>query len=370
MTTAPSPSTSASCAGRWTARRLFLTRRSYWRKGRQLPASRGPGGRWAPVGRRPFLRSWATRSPAATAAGRAWRSAVKASASGWPPSSPICSPPAPSRSSSSAATAPRSRRSTSPRPSTCCPPGRLVLGPAADGGYYLIGAGRETWTTAAGALTRMLATSPMSSPSLLAHTLRSARAAGLQVVQLPLWVDVDEPADLGVLDRLEGRSPRGASRSRSARGLPPRDASLRPRLQALLRRRRRFGGRRVDHRRVARCDRPVRRARRGHLRVHRRRPAHPRRLHRPARPHHGRPRRQGAVLLQQPGRRTIGGRIEPRRPRAAHATGEHRRTARDQRRAARPGQLRRRPGVDSPPAGGGPRAGGQHGARAARRCRA
>ena len=90
-------------------------------------------------------------------------------------------------------------------------PGRLALGPAADGGYYLIGADRETWTTAAGALTRLLATSPMSSPSLLAHTLRSARAAGLQVAQLPLWVDVDEPADLGVLDRLEGRSrPRGA----------------------------------------------------------------------------------------------------------------------------------------------------------------
>ena len=88
------------------------------------------------------------------------------------------------------------------------PPRRLVLGPAADGGYYLIGADRETWTAAAADLTGMLATSPMSSPGLLAHTLRAAQAAGLRVAQLPLWVDVDDPADLGVLDRLEGRAPR------------------------------------------------------------------------------------------------------------------------------------------------------------------
>jgi uncharacterized protein len=86
-------------------------------------------------------------------------------------------------------------------------PGRIVLGPAADGGYYLIGAGRETWAAGAGALTELLAVSPMSSPRLLDHTLRAAQAAGLQVAQLPLWVDVDEPADLGVLDRLEGLAP-------------------------------------------------------------------------------------------------------------------------------------------------------------------
>ena len=33
-------------------------------------------------------------------------------------------------------------------------PAALVLGPAADGGYYLIGAGRETWDAGAAALTR------------------------------------------------------------------------------------------------------------------------------------------------------------------------------------------------------------------------
>ena len=86
-------------------------------------------------------------------------------------------------------------------------PGRIALGPAADGGYYLIGAGRETWDAGATALTGLLAASPMSSPRLLDQTLRAAAAAGLQVAQLPLWMDVDEPADLGVLDRLTGEAP-------------------------------------------------------------------------------------------------------------------------------------------------------------------
>ena len=83
----------------------------------------------------------------------------------------------------------------------------LVLGPAADGGYYLIGAGRQTWSVDGGAFGDLLRESPMSSPGLLDHTLRAAQAGGLRVAQLPLWVDVDEPADLGVFDRLEGRSP-------------------------------------------------------------------------------------------------------------------------------------------------------------------
>ena len=85
--------------------------------------------------------------------------------------------------------------------------GTLALGPAADGGFYLIGAGRETWVAGAAAITKLLTASPMSSPRLLDHTLRAARAAGLRVAQLPLWVDLDEPDDLGVLDRLEGTAP-------------------------------------------------------------------------------------------------------------------------------------------------------------------
>jgi hypothetical protein len=84
---------------------------------------------------------------------------------------------------------------------------RLVVGPAADGGYYLIGLDRETWRRQGEALIELLMSSPMSSPSLLAFTHRAARARGIQVVQLPLWVDVDEPGGVRLLERLNGTSP-------------------------------------------------------------------------------------------------------------------------------------------------------------------
>ena len=86
-------------------------------------------------------------------------------------------------------------------------PGRLVLGPAADGGYYLMGLDAATWRAHGDAVTALLTSSPMSTASLLAYTLRAARARGLEVVQLPLWMDVDEPADLAALARLDGDAP-------------------------------------------------------------------------------------------------------------------------------------------------------------------
>ncbi len=60
---------------------------------------------------------------------------------------------------------------------------------------------------------QLLIESPMSSASLLTYTLRTARASGLQVEQVPLWTDIDEPTDLKVLARLEGGAP--------PRGEPP-----------------------------------------------------------------------------------------------------------------------------------------------------
>ena len=83
----------------------------------------------------------------------------------------------------------------------------MVLGPAADGGYYLVGTTRETWNEHGAALAALLAASPMSSAGLLDHTLRALDAIGLSVALLPLWMDVDEPSDLGVLDRLTSGSP-------------------------------------------------------------------------------------------------------------------------------------------------------------------
>jgi len=86
-------------------------------------------------------------------------------------------------------------------------PGRIVLGPAADGGYYLIALDAATWKAYGDALTALLTSSPMSTASLLAYTLRAAQARGLEAVQLPLWMDIDEPADLAVLARLDGEAP-------------------------------------------------------------------------------------------------------------------------------------------------------------------
>jgi len=68
---------------------------------------------------------------------------------------------------------------------------RLVLGPAEDGGYYLIGLksahpilfDRIFWSTS----------------EVLAHTIERARHISLEVVMLPRWYDVDDAA---TLDRL------------------------------------------------------------------------------------------------------------------------------------------------------------------------
>jgi rSAM/selenodomain-associated transferase 1 len=68
---------------------------------------------------------------------------------------------------------------------------RLVLGPAEDGGYYLIGLksahqilfDRIAWSTS----------------EVLAHTIERARQISLEVVMLPRWYDVDDAA---TLDRL------------------------------------------------------------------------------------------------------------------------------------------------------------------------
>ena len=69
----------------------------------------------------------------------------------------------------------------------------LVLGPAADGGYYLVGA------TGAGVLPSLFLDIPWSSERVLRVTLTRAYAAGLRVHLLPWWYDVDTPEDLRLL---------------------------------------------------------------------------------------------------------------------------------------------------------------------------
>jgi radical SAM protein with 4Fe4S-binding SPASM domain len=89
----------------------------------------------------------------------------------------------------------------------------VVFGPAADGGFYLIGATAEAWARSGVALRAALSSAPMGGPLALAHVAQAARELGLRVFELPLWTDVDEAGDLAILDRLHA-SPAPAQRLR------------------------------------------------------------------------------------------------------------------------------------------------------------
>jgi hypothetical protein len=67
----------------------------------------------------------------------------------------------------------------------------VVLGPAEDGGYYLIGV--------RGDYPRLFDDVPWSTPAVLDTTLRRAEEARLRTVLLPTWFDVDTPDDLARL---------------------------------------------------------------------------------------------------------------------------------------------------------------------------
>ncbi len=72
------------------------------------------------------------------------------------------------------------------------PGDRVVLGPSSDGGYYCIGlkqAYREPFERIA-----------WSTGSVLGETLTRCREAGLEVVLLPTWYDVDDAQTLHVLN--------------------------------------------------------------------------------------------------------------------------------------------------------------------------
>lgn len=67
----------------------------------------------------------------------------------------------------------------------------VVFGPAADGGYYLVGA--------RGAVPAVFDGIAWSTPTVLADTLAACRKAGLAAALLPPWYDVDTPDDLRIL---------------------------------------------------------------------------------------------------------------------------------------------------------------------------
>lgn len=95
---------------------------------------------------------------------------------------------------------------------------RLVLGPAEDGGYYLIGLKR--------AHARLFEEIAWSTPSVFAQTLDRAREIGLDPAVLPRWYDVD---DLDSLRRLAAEllGSSGASGDRAAYPAPHTAAFLR-----------------------------------------------------------------------------------------------------------------------------------------------
>ena len=88
----------------------------------------------------------------------------------------------------------------------CVDDTKITLGPAADGGYYLVGMNRFAPEIFTGI--------PWSTGEVLPRTMEKARAFGIGTSLLPEWRDVDEADDL---DALEGRLSRDDSRARHTR---------------------------------------------------------------------------------------------------------------------------------------------------------
>jgi len=81
------------------------------------------------------------------------------------------------------------------------PGDRVVLGGSDDGGYYLIGL-KQTHAAPFERIT-------WSTESVYAETVERVREAGLELIELPVWYDVDDAATLAVLEAelIEGKRP-------------------------------------------------------------------------------------------------------------------------------------------------------------------
>jgi rSAM/selenodomain-associated transferase 1 len=73
------------------------------------------------------------------------------------------------------------------------PGDRVVLGPSVDGGYYLIGLKR--------AEPRVFERITWSTENVYAETVDRVAEAGMELVELPQWYDVDDARSLAVLER-------------------------------------------------------------------------------------------------------------------------------------------------------------------------
>lgn len=75
----------------------------------------------------------------------------------------------------------------------------VVLGPACDGGYYLLGV--------RGALPPVFEGIDWGTESVFAQTVEALNAAGLEFALLPYWYDIDRPDDLRMLRAMRHRLP-------------------------------------------------------------------------------------------------------------------------------------------------------------------
>ena len=97
---------------------------------------------------------------------------------------------------------------------------QVVLGPAEDGGYYLIGVPAALAARAEDLFRNI----PWSTPDVTAATVARAAEVPLQVLSLPVWYDVDDAASLRRL------AVELADRAGPAAGVAPRTAEIISRL--------------------------------------------------------------------------------------------------------------------------------------------
>lgn len=75
-----------------------------------------------------------------------------------------------------------------------------ALGPAADGGYYLVGVRHDLWPAASGLFLGI----PWSTAQVFATTAERAAAIGMELRILPRWYDIDRIEDLELARRDAG----------------------------------------------------------------------------------------------------------------------------------------------------------------------
>jgi uncharacterized protein len=100
-------------------------------------------------------------------------------------------------------------------------PGAVVLGPSADGGYYLVGLARRGDAAAPEGVPPIFEDIRWSTPHALDDTIAAAGRAGRRVALAPAWFDVDDREGLDRLRQLL-QDPAAAARA------PATAAALRP----------------------------------------------------------------------------------------------------------------------------------------------